>query len=889
LSWYPVKGVRRVMSKAEAIITPTAVSQHVLCAKCGLDKGCTSPYMQPDGTADSSCDILVVGEAPGADEDGVGVPFVGKSGQLLRSVMDDLGLLNYNYTFTNVLHCRPPNNAKPTVAQIKYCLPLLKKELEQLQPQVVVILGNTPLKALLGESGITGWRGTHLELDDVTYAPTYHPAYILRNSSMAATWIEDLDKVGDLLGGSPRDSHLTGYNITRVDGLMGMTCVMDAILQADIIAIDTESNLGVNPYEQGTRPFIVSVAMGNPFKRAWSIDVNNATHNLLQVLFTSNVPKVLHNAKYDDLVVYAHWGVDIDNIVGDSMLLSHILNPVRGRHGLKQLAGRHLGMYEYDRKLTSYMAEHKEADPSKGGDFSLIPADVVHQYAALDAIATLELHNVLYEELDKLGLAMVSLYEQLIIPASAALGHMERSGVALDQRVIRRYIKLYRLIRDEQLDYILSDPNVVAYCTERNNVLNAEYATKLRAGRRVKPPKPFTFNPNSSYHMRDVLFGKDYLNLKPTARTATGKASTGWVAIKCYMEDVEFLQHYHYCKLLGKMLNTYLVPASGDWVDVDGKVRSTYLLHGTETGRLSSRHPNLQNIPTPEKEPGTILARFPVKNIFTYSFGRDNGSEQGCLMAVDYSGMELRTMTSVSGCDGMARAFEEGKDVHSVVTCALFHYEYDKFIVRKNAGDADAIAHRYRAKWVNWTLLYGGSAFTLVKLYGIEKSEATKLVNLYYGMFPEVLDYRKNMLAFARLHGYVESKFGRRRYVPYINDRDKSMRAEAERAAINMPIQSAASDVLLCSLVVIDKMMQDYSFKSKLVNTVHDSIMFDVFPGELDHLCLMVKDVMENITTDYGSEYFPDLDFTWFTCPLVADFEVGTHYGSLGHYHFKGV
>jgi len=166
----------------------------------------------------------------------------------------------------------------------------------------------------------------------------------------------------------------------------------------------------------------------------------------------------------------------------------------------------------------------------------------------------------------------------------------------------------------------------------------------------------------------------------------------------------------------------------------------------------------------------------------------------------------------------------------------------------------------------------------------VEEDEAQELVDKYYDLFPEILEYKHDTLEFARKHGYVTSPFGRKRELPYINDQDHGYRSKAERAALNMPIQSAASDMLLCALVIIVDAMRDNKFKSLVANTVHDSIMFDVYPGELDDLAWMCVEIMENVPTKYGPEWFPSLDFSWFTVPLVADVEVGSHYGSVEEY-----
>lgn len=868
------------------------------CEKCGLYESCKSPFMLPDvvqGTVSGR--VMFVGEAPGADEDDEGTPFVGYSGRTLREAIDESGLMHYDQVYTNVCRCRPPENKTPTKRQAGYCKPMLMLEIERYNPDLIILLGNVPLDAVLGESGITKWRGTLIEDDDRAYLPIFHPAYVLRRRSELMQWIEDFEVAFDYMEGTLGNTDVSDeYSVGVVRTEYQALEMFADIVAAGKCSWDTELS-GLNPYD-GERLIMMSFAVDTPEKKAWAVVANSDTLPTCDVLLQSDaIEKIGHNIKFDQLAIMALRGYWVQGIVGDSMLMSYILDPMPGRHGLKPLAGRHLGMYDYDQELSKYTQDHPEADPSDGGDFALVPGEILSQYAAKDAIATLELHNLLSEELTD---AMRSLYQDLIIPASDALAVMESSGVLVDQEIVSEYTQAYVEERDRMEHKVASYPETQRYIARRK-----EFDEK------------YEFNPNSSYQIGDVLYGaimcpkcgrtmtwhdairdsaddtgtfyarcdscdeirafdKAYVDahrfcgIVPPALTATGRPSVRWDSIKHI--ELDIMQPYRIYKLMRKMLSTYLEPAADEWIDADGRARSSYLLHGTRTGRLASRAPNLQNIPTPEKEPGTILENLPIKNIFTHSF------EGGCLMPVDYSGMELRTMASVARCGGMIEVFERGDDLHSIVTEQLYRVRQSDF------NEHDWKALRYKGKWVNWTLLYGGGWYTLNRIYGVPEQEAKELVDRYYDLFPEILEYKERTLQFVREAGYVTSPFGRRRELPYINDQDPGYRSRAERAALNMPIQSSASDMLLCALVVIVDAMRDNGLKSLIVNTVHDSIMFDVYPGELDDLAWLCVEVMENMPTVYGPEWFPNLDFSWFTVPLLADVEVGSHYGSVKPY-----
>jgi len=849
--------------------------------KCTLYKTCTTVCMHAECTSDKSR-LMIIGEAPGATEDAEGTPFVGRSGKLLREIVSESGVKHFGVVYTNAVRCRPPDNKTPTTRQIAYCKPYLLSDIDMYKPDVVMLLGNTPLKSMLGESGITNWRGVKIEKDGITYVPTYHPAYVLRNQSIIGDMLDDFDLVYNILDGKDTSGSASdGYEIVDVCDVDTALTMLETIKAAPMCSWDTELT-GLNPFS-GDVMIMMSFAVQNPEKIAWAVRMDDDILDICDTILASpDVKKVGHNVKFDMNAAYKCLGNVVEGVAGDSMLASYVLDPVPGRHGLKVLAGRHLGMYDYDIGISEYTNEHPEANPSNGGDFGLVPADILVEYSALDAIATIELERMLVDRMeDKQRI----LYEQLLIVASNTLSRMESNGAMIDKHIVDRYVRVYSTVRAEQMRLILADPCVRKYVTDRGS--KEFYMSSVRkslrskglpsdidnvnkiARRKAKNYK--SFNPGSSQQMSAVLYDKRYYGLKCVGFTEKGNKSVKWEYIKGYVDSCVLLPTYRYYTLLSSMLSTYLRPARDNWVDDDGRVRSNYRVVGSRTGRLSSSDPNLQNIPTPEKEPGTLLETLPIKNIFTHTW------DGGCILAVDYSGMELRVMASVSECAGMIDALNDGEDLHSYVTELLHN------VKRSDYTSEEWKSIRYRGKWVNWTLLFGGSYWTLMSTYNIEEQEAKRLVATYYSQFPEILEYKEYTIAYTREHGYVESPFGRRRYMPYINDSKPARRHAAERAAINMPIQSAASDLLLCALIMVQEKIDELGLKSLIVNTVHDSLVFDVYPGELEILVGICKDMMEGLVVAAQSR-FPDLDFSWIQVPLVVDMEVGSHYGSTSVY-----
>jgi DNA polymerase I-like protein with 3'-5' exonuclease and polymerase domains len=258
----------------------------------------------------------------------------------------------------------------------------------------------------------------------------------------------------------------------------------------------------------------------------------------------------------------------------------------------------------------------------------------------------------------------------------------------------------------------------------------------------------------------------------------------------------------------------------------------------------------------------------PIKNIFTSRFGKD-----GVLLSLDESAMELRVISSVANCTPMLEAFESGRDIHTAVASMVTGVDYDK--ISKDV--------RYYYKRVNWTIIYAGTAYTLHTRYKIPIKKAEQLFEDYLNEFPQLEDYIKNSIKFAHKTGYAESPFGRRRYFTYIKSgEDTPAKAADERSSVNMPIQSAASDILLISLIIARKEMDKRGMDTKimlLVNTVHDSVVVDCRKEVVVEVAKLFKEIMENIIY-WAGIYMPHIDFSWLTCSLKADAEVGSHYGN---------
>jgi uracil-DNA glycosylase family 4 len=829
--------------------------------------------------SDGPIQLLVIGEAGGEEEDKIGTPFVGRSGKLLRKAIEGLEL-DGEVSYTNVVRCRPPDN-KITKQAIEYCKQFAIQDIADITPEYIFLMGNSPLQGILGETGISNWNGSIIkkrfndiipydennvfdEDAEVTVVPLYHPAYILRNEGAMDEWLEAMLNVFEPSEKSDR------YEIVLPKTVEDVLDMQKWLSKCEWISYDIETS-SLDAFSEDSMVLMVSFA-GNG--KAYSVpiehpetwwDVDNGSPKqssdwatvcqiVNDILLDHSGKLIGHNIKFDLMFTKTVLGVDVD-AGGDSMLVNHLLDSNDKHPGLKRLAGMHLGMYEYERELDDYKREHKEADVGKGGSYAFVPLEILLPYSAMDAEATLRLHEKLYPQLSE---AQNRLYHQVIMPVSNVLTRMQCTGIVVDEKMAQRYKFLYETRQLDVYAELLQDKHVKRMVKDRID------------------EKKWKFNPNSSMQLSELYFER--YKLEPIAQTDGGKPSTAGESMKVYEKDYPIIKRVRYYKLLNKMLSTYLNPAAtGEWLSDDGRVHTTYNLHGTVTGRLSSSNPNLQNIPTPEKEPGTLLETLPIKNVFTHSYWED-GKSYGKLVSVDYSGMELRIFASLAKCKPMIKIHESGKDFHSCVAIMSMTHRKPDAISMEEIAELDK-AVRYRYKWTNWTLLYGGDAYTLHNLYDVPIEEAEETVEMYYEMFPEVLEFGNKCVEFAEDHGYVESPYGRRESLAYINDRDVGRKNADARAAKNMPVQSAASDTLLLALIIIDAKMREAGYKSKLVNTVHDSILLDCPEEEVDEVAKLASWTMENIKS-LAPLYFPGISMKWLICPLRADVEIGDFYGS---------
>lgn len=412
------------------------------------------------------------------------------------------------------------------------------------------------------------------------------------------------------------------------------------------------------------------------------------------------------------------------------------------------------------------------------------------QYMAERADFVLRLHPLLKTRL--IAEHKVAIYENFDRPLLATLYQMEKNGVSLNAKAL------------QELSVYL-DGRIAAFEQEAYQIAGEE------------------FNLGSPKQVGEVLFTKQGLKGK---KTATGAWQTGAEILEELAAEGNLLaQKILDWRELSKLKSTYTASLFA-LLDSDSRIHTTYLQTVANTGRLSSVNPNLQNIPIRSEEGKKIRSCFVAKS--------------GCkLISCDYSQVELRLLAAVADVKALKKAFADGIDVHTATASHVFGVPPEK---------VDANLRRH-AKAINFGIVYGISAYGLAKNIGVEAADAKAYIDAYFRQMPEIKQYMEDTIAFARKHGYVQTPFGRKCAVPGINDSNKRLAANAERVAINAPIQGGAADIIKLAMNKLAHELQSRQMQTKMLLQVHDELVFEAPESELAEVSELIKTTMENIVS----------------------------------------
>lgn len=496
------------------------------------------------------------------------------------------------------------------------------------------------------------------------------------------------------------------------------------------------------------------------------------------------LPKVGHNLKYD-FVVLARYGLRAAPLAFDTMIAEWLTNPTSRNLGLKNLAWVRL----------NFQMTHIEELIGKGKNQKTMAEAPIAQagaYAAADAAAVLRLIPVLEKELADCG--ATGLLAEMEMPLISVLADMEMAGVGLD--------------------------------TEFLKGMSSELSGRLQGiEAQIYQACGEPFNLNSPQQLSDILFNR--LKLSPpnrTAKTASGFYSTSADVLENLRGKhpvVDWVLEY---RELAKLRSTYLEALPAQVNPQTGRVHTIYSQTGSVTGRIASSEPNLQNIPI-RSDLGRRVRR---------AFVAEPGYR---LVSVDYSQVELRIVAHLSRDEAMLEAFRAGQDIHAATAAAIYGVSIDQ--VTKDM--------RRRAKGINFGLIYGMSAFGLMRYTDLTLAEAEDFMEKYFQQFPGVKGYLDGSRRMAAEQGYVETLLGRRRYFPGLkNQSNYNIRAREEREAINAPVQGTAADIMKLAMIQTPPALKQAGLSGRMLLQVHDELVLEVPEGELKRTAQVVQEVMEN-------------------------------------------
>ena len=576
----------------------------------------------------------------------------------------------------------------------------------------------------------------------------------------------------------------TEHQYHSVDTAAQRQDLVKLLEQQDVICFDTETT-GVDANEASLVGLAFAVKAGEAYYVPVPEDEKEAqaiVEDFKAVLENETIKKIAQNAKYD-LLILKWYGVEVKGAILDTMIAHYLLEPEL-RHNMDFLAETYL----------QYQPVSIETLIGKRGKNQLTMRDVpvakVVEYASEDADITFQLQDKLFPELkaEKLDELYFSMEEPLV----RALVEMEYNGIRVDTEYLAAY--------------------------------SEELGKQVRAfEQEIYDDSGHRFNIASPKQVGQVLF--DHMKIPYRwKKTASGQYSTNEEKLNDLAADHPIVKKILKYRGLTKLMSTYVDALPRMVNPKTGRIHSSFNQALAATGRLSSNNPNLQNIPIRTPEGAKVREAFIPR------------SEEFTLLAADYSQIELRLIAELSGDEAMVEAFQQGLDIHRATAARVFDVAFDEVTKEQ----------RYRAKTVNFSIIYGAGATNLSKQLGIKRTEAKELIENYFATYQGLKTYMDSAVESAREHGYVKTLMGRRRYLRDINSRNGVIRSHAERNAINTPVQGTAADMIKLAMNSIHRELMTGDYKSKMILQVHDELVFDAHLEELDRLKPMIEEKMKN-------------------------------------------
>ena len=587
---------------------------------------------------------------------------------------------------------------------------------------------------------------------------------------------------------------------------------VDEAEEAGEFAIDTETS-SLDPHQAD----LVGISLSTKIGKACYIPIGHKSKGCLKksivikklkpLLEDKSVKKIGQNIKFDFIVLYKQ-GIEI-NSMEDTMLMSYVLDAGKNRHNMDTLSEIHLG-----HKTISF--KEIVGTGKKEINFSDVELGKAMEYAAEDADITYRLYKIFNKNL-KLE-KLTNIYEIFEKPLIKILAFMEIEGIKIDNNFLK--------------------------------VLSEKFEKKIRSlEKKIFTISKKEFNIGSPKQLGEIIYNE--LKIAKLKKTRKGSFATS----ASVLEDLAFKGH-EFPKLIldwrqvSKLKNTYSDSLPEHINPNTKRVHTSFLLAATNTGRLASSDPNLQNIPIKSEDGKDIRKAFVSEKEFT-------------LISADYNQIEMRILADLADVKELKKAFKNNEDIHSLTASQVFNIDIKKV-------DQDK---RRKAKAINFGIIYGISQYGLAKQINVSNNEAEEFLNAYFFKFPEIKNYMESTIKFCRKSGYVNNIFGRRSHFNGINDKNFNVRNFQERAAINAPIQGSASEIMRMAMIRISKKFEEIkNLKSKILLQIHDELIFEAHKEQVNKCSKIIQEEMSSVK---------DSNLHSFSIPLLVDINVGDNWGDL--------
>ena len=579
--------------------------------------------------------------------------------------------------------------------------------------------------------------------------------------------------------------------------------------EKSLISVDTETS-SLNPLEADLIGISFSYAPNEAFyipiahKKIKNLKKEIVIKKIKPILEDPSIKKVGQNMKYDFIILKKN-GIDVGPIE-DTMLLSYTLDAGNNRHNMDTLSEIHLG-----HKTISY--KELVGTGKKQLNFSEINLEEATKYAAEDADVTLRLYNLLLDRVNSEKLNKI--YDVFEKPMIKLLSKLEINGIKVDDKYLKELSKkfLVRLKKIEKEIYKISGKE---------------------------------FNIGSPKQLGEIIYND--LKIAKLKKTKKGSLATN----AKILEDLALTGHKFPNLVLdwrqiSKLKSTYTDALQDHINKKTRRVHTSFLLAATNTGRLASSNPNLQNIPIKTMDGKEIRKAFIAE-------------KNNILISADYNQIEMRILAEMADVKELKKAFKNNQDIHSITASQVFAVPIDK------VNDD----FRRKAKAINFGIIYGITQYGLAKQIGVTNQEALDFINAYFKKFPEIKEYMNSTIKACRKQGYVTNIFGRRIHLRGINDKNFSVRSFQERAAINAPIQGSAADIIRLAMIKIDKILEDDKNKAKMLLQIHDELIFECLQKDEVKIKKIIKDAMISVSTS---------DHHMFSMPLEVSINSGNNWG----------